>query len=168
MIDDRPQIILICGVTGSGKTTFPGLLQKFVPSILCLPSPSTRAFPGESFCCETNLTNQTQFTLLGERQNAGLQNQSLLSFHWVSFLLLARARVRKSAKGEPFDEALFKRTYESSYKGLLIFTIMPKSFSSFATNPPSSFLSAYEPSSTPKPTFVRMVKQIKSSVDNLR
>jgi Signal recognition particle GTPase len=166
MIDDRPQIILICGVTGSGKTTFRDCYKNSFLQSLPLASLSKGLSTGGSFCCETNLTNKTQFALLEKAERQGYKIKAYYLFTG-KLLSLARARIRNISKGEPFDEALFKRTYESSYKGLIdLYDYTEVIF--FIRNQSSfEFLSAYEPSSTSKPAFSRMVKQIKTSVDKL-
>jgi predicted ABC-type ATPase len=167
MIDDRPQIILIAGVTGSGKTTFRDCYKNSFLQSLPLLSLNQGLATGESFCCETNLMNQTQFTLL---EKAGRMGYKIKAYYLFTgrLLSLARARLRNVSRGEPFDEALFKRTYESSYKGLIDLYDYSEVIFFIRNQAQFEFLSAYDPSSTPKPTFVRMVKQIKSSVDNLR
>jgi predicted ABC-type ATPase len=167
MIDDRPQIILIAGVTGSGKTTFRGCYKNSFLQSLPLLTLSQGMANGGSFCCETNLTNKTQFTLLEKAQRQGYKIKAYYLFTG-KLLSLNRARIRNVSRGEPFDEALFKRSYESSYKGLIDLYDYSEVIFFIRNQANFEFVSAFEPSSTPKPTFIRMVKQMKSSVDNLR
>jgi len=166
MIDDRPQIILICGVTGSGKTTFRDCYKNSFLQSLPLSSLSKGLADGGSFCCETNLTNKTQFTLLEKAERQGYKIKAYYLFTG-KLLAMARARIRNISKGEPFDEALYKRTYESSYKGLIDLYDYTEVIFFIRNQSAFEFLSAYEPSTTSKPAFIRMVKQIKASVDKL-
>jgi predicted ABC-type ATPase len=166
MIDDRPQIILICGVTGSGKTTFRDCYKNSFLQSLPLTSLSEGLTSGGSFCCETNLTNKTQFVLLEKARRMGYKIKAYYLFTG-KLLALARAQVRNVAKGEPFDEALYKRSYELSYKGLIDLYDYAEVIFFIRNQSTLEFLSAYEPSSTPKSVFVSMVKQLKSSVDKI-
>ena len=167
MIDDRPQLILICGVTGSGKTTFRECYKNSFLQSLPVLSLNEGLASGESFCCETNLTNQTQFTLLGKAKTQGYKIKAYYLFTG-RLLASARARVRQVARGEPFDEALFKRTYEASYKGLFYLYNYAEVIFFIRNQSAFEFLSAYEPAVTPRTTFEQMAKSLKSSVDHLR
>lgn len=167
MIDGRPQIILIAGVTGSGKTTFRSCYKNSFLQSLPLLTLSQGVASGESFCCETNLTNKTQFTLLEKAKRQGYKIKAYYLFTG-RLLSLNRARIRNVSRGEPFDEALFKRSYESSYKGLLELYDYSEVIFFIRNQANFDFVSAFEPLLTPKETFIRMVKQMKSSVDNLR
>lgn len=166
MIDDRPQIILISGVTGSGKTSFRNCYKNSFLQSLPLLALNQGIASGGSFCCETNLTNKTQFVLLEKAKSSGYKIKAYYLFTG-RLLSLNRARIRNVSRGEPFDEALFKQSYESSYKGLIALYDFSEVIFFIKNQKNFEFLSAFEPATTPKPTFVRMVKQMKVSVDNL-
>jgi predicted ABC-type ATPase len=167
MIDDRPQLILICGVTGSGKTTFRECYKNSFLQSLPLLSLNEGLRDGGSFCCETNLTNQTQFTLLEKAKEQGYKIKAYYLFTG-RLLSSCRARVRQVARGEPFDEPLFKRTYEASYKGLLDLYDYAEVIFFIRNQSAFEFVSAYEPANTGKPIFAKMMKSLKTSVDHLR
>jgi predicted ABC-type ATPase len=164
---ERPQIILVCGVTGAGKSTFVSCYKNSFLQSLPLLTLSDGLNQGVSFSCETNLTNQSQFTLLEKAKLSGYKVTAYYVFSGKA-LSMARARLREITKGIPFDEALFKRTYESSYKGLMDLYDLADLVFIIRNQESFEFLSAYENTTTPKIVFQKIVKQVKSGVDRLK
>lgn len=167
MDESKLQIIVVAGVTGSGKSTFSHCFKNsFLQSLPVMSLPEGVA-SRSSFYFESSLIGQSQFDYLRKAKASGYKITGYYLFTGKS-LSLARARLRQIVKGEPFDETLFKKSYEQSFKGLTeLFGIADLLF--FIRNQEKfEFLSAYQKSQMGKDDFLKAVKQVRSSVDHLR
>lgn len=167
MVDERPQIIVVAGVTGSGKSTFCECYKNSFLQSLPLMNLGEGIQSGESFALTSNLTNSSQFTILADAKKKGYKITGYYLFTGRT-LSLERARLRSLVGREPFDEALFRKSYETSYKGLKeLFAIVDLLF--FIRNQKEfEFISAFDPSTTSRSVFLTALEQMKSGVDRLK
>lgn len=167
MDEGKLQIIIVAGVTGSGKSTFSHcFMNSFLQSLPPL-SLAEGIASRSSFYFESNLTSQSQYGYLRKAKALGYKITAYYLFTGKA-LSLARAQLRQVSKGEPFDETLFKKSYELSFKGLAdLYEIVDLLF--FIRNQEKfEFLSAYQKSQVDRSGFLKAVKQIRLSVDRLR
>lgn len=161
------QIILVCGVTGSGKSTFSSCFKNSFLRGLPLLSLSEGIAKDISFYIDTNLANKTQFALLQKARENGYR---VTAYYLFTGRLLSqkRAEFRELASDIPFDLTLFKRSYESSYKGLGdLFSYADLIF--FLRNQEKmEFLSAYDIPKSNRKSYLDAIKRLKQGVDSLR
>jgi predicted ABC-type ATPase len=166
MNEGKLEIIIVAGVTGSGKSTFSRCFKNSFLRSLPLLSLADGIQKKESFFFETNLTNRSQLEYLADAKKVGYEIHAYYLFTG-KLLSMYRAYLREMATRETFDESLFRRTYESSYKGLVsLYQVADLVF--FIRNQGLfEFLSAFQPSKITLSEYVSSVKQVKASVDRI-
>ncbi|MCH3908981.1 MAG: hypothetical protein LKF75_03525 [Bacilli bacterium] len=163
---NEKQLIVVAGVTGSGKSTFSSAFKNSFLRSLPLLSLDKGLASDSSFYVETNLSNASQFSYFEKAKDLGYKITVYYLFTGKQ-LSIARARLREAAGGEHFEEGLFKKSYEASYKGLTsVFSVADVIF--LLRNQKSlDFVTAFQPSNGDIDTFSKMVKRLKSEVDSI-
>ena len=165
--NNRKEIIVIAGVPGSGKSSFSSSFKdSFLKSYPLLPLIEGLK-SGNSFACELSLATDTQLFLLHKAKEDGY---GITVYYLFTGKLLSseRALVRQISMGIPFDEALFRSTYEASYKGLgtiypdceLVFFVKNQKY--------FEFVSAFDPNQVTPLFFKNQVALYKKAVDHIK
>lgn len=165
--NEGKELILVCGVDGSGRNTFlTSFKNSFMASLPNLPL-YQGLIGGLSFCSTSSLIDEKHLTYIRLAHEQGYK----ITLYYIfcgKILGLARNRLRVLAQGIAFDETLFRKTYDASYKGLVeVYPYTDLVF--FIKNQKEfEFMVAYEPSSTPQEVFKNAVKKAKTIVDHLK
>lgn len=161
------ELILVCGVDGSGRSTFAQCFKNsFMQSLPAEPL-YQGLLGGSSFVSTSSLIDSKHIEYI---KKAHLMGYKITVYYIFAgkLLSIARNRFRLLADGHSFDEQEFKKTYESSYKGLLeIYEYIDLVF--FIRNQKEyEFLVAYSPSETNFDDFKEAVKKTKTFVDRIK
>lgn len=164
---EQKELILVCGVEGSGRDTFASCFKNsFLQS---LPyKPLYQGFlSGSSFSSSSALTDPKHIEYIKTLHNNGYKITVYYLFAG-KLLCIARNRFKLLSDGRAFDETTFKKTYESSYKGLLeIYEYVDLVF--FIKNQKEfEFLVAYSKNETNEDDFKEAVKKAKAFIDRIK
>lgn len=165
--ENNKVMILVCGVDGSGKSTFCSCFKNsFLRSLPQLPL-YQGLLSGLSFASTSTLIDEKHLSYIKLAHEQGYKINVYYIFSG-KLLSIARSRFHLLAEAHSFDEAVFKKTYDQSYKGLVdIYEYCDLVF--FIRNQKEyEFLVAYEPSTTDLEKFKTAVKKAKTFVDHLK
>lgn len=167
MENENPELILICGPEGSGKTTFSDVFKHaFLRSLPSLPL--YQGILGKnSFHFESSSLDSSQVELIKKAKSSGYK----ITFYFLfsgEILSLARCRYRAIVNKEKFDAASFSEEYQKSFKGLSdIYTSCETVF--FVLNQKEfRFIGAFDPSKTNKSTFSKAFTKVKDSTERIK
>ncbi len=161
------ELILVCGVEGSGRGTFADCFKNsFMQSLPVMPL-YQGIIGGSSFVSTSSLTDPKHINYI----KYASQNGYKITLYYIfagKLLSIARNRFRFLSDGLSFDEETFKKTYESSYKGLIeLYEYIDLVF--FIKNQKEyEFMVAYSPSETKLDEFKEAVKKAKFLVDHIK
>ncbi len=161
------EIILVCGVEGSGRGTFADCFKNsFMQSLPMMPL-YQGIIGGSSFVSTSSLTDLKHINYI----KYASQNGYKITLYYIfagKLLSIARNRFRLLSDGMAFDEDAFKKSYESSYKGLIeVYSYIDLVF--FIKNQKEyEFMVAYSPSETDVDEFKEAVKKAKFLVDHIK
>ena len=167
MIDEQPQLIVIAGVPGSGRSTFARCYKNaFIHSLPVKPIKEGIS-GGESFATLMTLAQPEDMLNLQKAHRRGYRITIYYLFTG-KLLSMLRARYRQVVEGVPFNEPSFRKNYAASYKGL-ISTYQRSEIVFFIRNQKEfEFLAAYDPKKTSLEVFSKALKVVKTSVDAIK
>lgn len=163
----RKELVLVCGVQGSGKETFCHCFKNsFLQSLPLMPL-YQGLVGGMSFAATSDLTDPKHLTYIMAAHDRGYR-VTLYYLFAGKLLCSSRNRFRVLSEGAPFSEADFKKGYESSYRALVeIYSATDLVF--FIRNQKGfEFLRAFDPNDTDAASFKDAVHRVKAAVDNIR
>lgn len=167
MENENPELILVCGPEGSGKTTFASVFKHaFLRSLPSLPL--YQGILGKnSFYFESSILDSSHIELIKKAKNSGYKITCYFLFSG-ELLSLARCRYRAIANKEKFDPETFAADYQKSFKGLSdIYTSCETVF--FVLNQKEfRFIGAFDPSKTNKSTFSKAFTKVKDSTERVK
>jgi predicted ABC-type ATPase len=160
------QLILVAGVTGSGRSTFSRLFKNSFLRSLPRLSINEGLATLKSFYALSTLGDLEEISLLNKAKILGYKITIYYLFTG-RLLSIQRAKLREIVTGEKCDENNSKRWYESSYKGLAsCFDIADFVF--FLKNQKDLlFVAAYQPSTTPKERYLASLQKMRDEVDRI-
>lgn len=170
-MSEERNLVVIAGVTGSGRSSFAACYKNsFLKSLPLLENKdeiSKYLSLGESFSTIVPFTNDSHQALLDIAKTLKYRITIYYLFAGKTLSIL-RCRYKSLLKGEGFDVKQLESEYELSHKGLcsayekadLTFLILnQKEF---------KFVSAFDRKETKKEEFQKAVKDLKKVVDRLR
>lgn len=167
MIEEQPQLIVIAGVPGSGRSTFAMCYKNAFIHSLPVKSFKEGLSSGDSFATILTLAAPEDMVNLQKAHRHGYRITIYYMFTG-RLLSMLRARYRQIAEGVPFNESSFKKNYAASYKGL-ISTYQRCDIVFFIRNQKEfEFLAAYDPKKTTLEVFSKALKVVKTSVDAIK
>lgn len=162
----RKELVLVCGVQGSGKETFCQCFKNsFLQSLPIMPL-YQGLVGGLSFTAVSDLTDAKHLTYITVAHDRGYRI-TLYYLFTGKLLCSSRNRFRVLTDGTPFLESDFKKRYDSSYRGLVeIYSSTDLVF--FIRNQKGfEFLKAFDPTDTNETTFKEAVHRVKMMVDSI-
>jgi predicted ABC-type ATPase len=167
MIEEQPQLIVIAGVPGSGRSTFSKCYKNAFIHSLPIKAFKEGLSSGDSFATILTLAAPEDMVNLQKAHRHGYRITIYYMFTG-KLLSMLRARYRQVAEGVPFNESAFKKNYAASYKGL-ISTYQRCDIVFFIRNQKEfEFLAAYDPKKTTLEVFSKALKVVKTSVDAIK
>lgn len=161
------EIIVVAGVTGAGKSTFSYCFKDSFLKSYPVKNLTDGIKENESFATELSLVTDTQIEYLRSAHEEGFQ---ITIYYLFTGKLLAqeRAFLRTISLGIPFDETIFRNTYDDSYNGLIAcYDFVDLVF--FVKNQKAfEFIAAFDPKSVSESTFENNVIANKRSIDKLK
>lgn len=167
MENESPELILLCGPAGAGKTTFAEVFKHaFLRSL-----PSEPLYQGilskSSFYFESDFLDSTHVDLIKKAKAQGYKITCYFLFSG-ELLSLARCRFRALVNKENFDEESFSENYEKSFKGFTDIYTSCETVFLVLNQKEFRFIGAFDPSKTSKSTFSKALTKVKDSTERLR
>lgn len=159
-------LVLVLGATGSGKTTF----AHFFRNAFLQGYPDKDLQDGiledRSFAYETSLLLPKEIELVKRAKKKGFKINAYFILSSKN-LNAVRCRFRSIISGEKFDEAMIKKSYETTYKNIsaifpdLDLLFLVRNLKAF------EFVAAYEPGLSDVSSFLNDLRALKSEADRL-
>lgn len=159
-------LILVLGAMGSGKTTF----AHFFRNAFLQGYPDKDLQDGiledRSFAYETSLLLPKEIELVIRAKKKGFKINAYFILSSKN-LNVVRCRFRSIISGEKFDEAMIKKSYETTYKNIsaifpdLDLLFLVRNLKAF------EFVAAYEPGLSGVSSFLNDLRALKSEADRL-
>lgn len=160
-------MVLVCGVEGSGKSTFCSCFKNsFLRSLPQMPL-YQGLISGLSFASTSTLIDEKHLSYIKLAHEQGYKINIYYIFSG-KLLSIARSRFHLLVEAHSFDESVFRKTYDQSYKGLMeIYEYCDLVF--FIRNQKEyEFLVAYDSSTIGLDEFKIAVKKTKAFVDHIK